>query len=77
MAKSARRVERSPFVMLIAGMIWLANAVIIGVAAMNFTTLGWWAILLIVGGLSSMFLALATIVTGKPEWILLDLILPG
>lgn len=40
--------------------------------------IGWSiAALLIVGGLSSAGLALMTLITGKVEWILLDLLLPG
>lgn len=31
----------------------------------------------IAGGLSSASLATAALVTGKPEWLMLDLILPG
>jgi len=40
--------------------------------------LGWlYATLIIASGLSSAGMAVMTIVTGKSEWLLIDLLLPG
>ena len=71
------KVARSPLVMLVAAVIWLAGAVMTVIGIMNFGHFGWWALLLMAIGITSVFLASATIVTGKPEWIMIDLILPG
>lgn len=75
--KRTGQVKRNPFVMVVAGVIWLTGAVVATLGVMNFGTFGWWAVPLVAGGVSSMFFASATVITGKSEWILLDLILPG
>ena len=77
MTKEKRRVHRDPIVMIFAVVIWLVgvSTALLGIA--YFSSFGWWAIPLIAGGLSSVGFATATMVTGKPEWILIDLILPG
>lgn len=77
MKKQARQVSRNPLVMIIAGVMWLAGFAIAAVVLLNFDAFGWAAIPLIAGGVSSIYFASMTIITGKPEWILLDLVLPG
>ena len=75
--KRTNKVRRNPFLLFVASILWLCGAVVVIIAVTNFAALGWWAIALAAGGLSSMGFATASVVTGKPEWILLDLILPG
>lgn len=47
------------------------------IAATNFSAIGWPAAFMILGGLSTAGFATASIYSGNPSWILLDLILPG
>lgn len=70
-------VHREPIVMIFAVIIWLVGLTTVILGVIYAATFGWWSIPLITGGLSSMGFATVTIVTGKPEWILLDLLLPG
>ncbi len=77
MAKKTENVVRNPIAMLLAGVIMLVGLAIVLLGVTNIGAFGWWSIPLIASGLSSMGFASATIVTGKPEWILLDLLLPG
>lgn len=65
-------------VMIVAALMLLMSLSLVVIGIIYFVNLGWMvAVAIIIGGLGSSSLALTTIVTGKPEWILLDLILPG
>lgn len=75
--KRTDKVKRNPFVLVVASIIWISGAAVVVVAVTDSAALGWWAVPLVAGGFSSMGFATASLVTGKPEWILLDLILPG
>lgn len=69
--------SRNPGVMIVASLILLGGLALVVVGILNLSTLGWFSWILIIGGLSSVGLATMTLVTGKAEWILIDLILPG
>ena len=63
--------------MLLALMLILLGLVIVVVTVLNFSSFGIiFAIFTILGGLSTSGMAIMSIVTGKREWILLDLISP-
>lgn len=47
------------------------------VSVVNYRTLGWWALLGVVSGLWTAFFSLIALKTGRPEWLLLDLIVPS
>lgn len=76
--KKTEKTERNPVVVLLAGVLLLIGLGLVFVAVTNFAVLGWlYATLIIASGLSSAGMAVMTIVTGKSEWLLIDLILPG
>lgn len=72
-----REQSRNPVVMIVASLILLSGLTLVIVGILSLSTFGWFSWLLIFGGLSSVGLATMTLVTGKAEWILIDLILPG
>lgn len=62
----------------VVGIVLLVLALaLICIATINFAVIGWPAILMIIGGLTTSGFAAAAIRTGDPVWILLDLILPN
>lgn len=64
--------------MIVGSLIFLTSLVVVALACLYFMKFGWIvASLTIVGGLSSMFLSVMAMKEGKPEWLLLDLIIPG
>ena len=76
--KKKTKAPRNPLGMVIASLILLFGLTFIVLGCVNFAALGWGtATLLIFSGALSSGLALMTLVTGKLEWILLDLLLPG
>lgn len=76
--KKKTKAPRNPLGMVIASLILLFGVTLIVLGCVNFAAFGWGvASLLLLSGVSSSGLALMTLVTGKLEWILLDLLLPG
>jgi len=76
--KKTEKTERNPVVVLIAAVILLVGLGVVFIGVTNFAALGWlYATLIIASGLSSAGMAVMTIVTGKSEWLLIDLLLPG
>ena len=69
---------RSWALMIVGSLVFLTGLVVVVLACLYFMNFGWLvAILMIIGGLSSMFLSVLAMKDGKPEWLLLDLIIPG
>ena len=63
---------------IVASIILLFGLVLVTFGIIGFESLGWLtAIFVILSGATSAGLATMSLITGKPEWILLDLILPG
>lgn len=75
--KPAARQRPSLALVLMASIMLLLDAalIILGVAYM--ASFGWFSAVLILAGVSSGYLAIMSLITGKPEWLLLDLILPN
>lgn len=69
---------RSWALMIVGSLIFLTGLVVVTLACLYFMNFGWIvASLMVAGGLSSMFLSVLAMKEGKPEWLLLDLIIPG
>lgn len=74
--------EPEPFVSptitrTVASVLLVIGLFLIYIAVTNYAALGMWPALLIgAGGASTSMLALTTIITADPSWIMLDLILP-
>lgn len=49
----------------------------IAMVVMNYQALGWMAYAIFFGSAATIYFPIKAIQTGDPEWILLDLILPG
>lgn len=76
--KKTEKTERNPVVVLLASVLLLIGLGLVFVVVTNFAVLGWlYAILIIASGLSSAGMAVMAIFTGKSEWQLIDLLLPG
>lgn len=72
-----KKQPRNLLAMLFASLILLAGLILVALGILNFSAFGWVSWLLIVSGLTSVSLATMTLATGRAEWILIDLILPG
>ena len=69
---------RSWALMIVGTIVFLVGATVVTLGCLHFAVFGWLvASIMIVGGLSSMYLSVAAMVEGKPEWLLLDLIIPS
>ena len=78
MKKNKPTSDRNPVVVYVAIIMLIMDIALVALGIIYFTNLGWMvAGSMIIGGVGSGYLAVMSIVTGKPEWILLDLILPG
>lgn len=76
--KATEKNERNPVVMLLAVVMLLIGMGLMFIGVTNFASLGWlYAMLIIASGFGTTSLAAAALVTGKGEWLLIDLILPG
>lgn len=65
-------------VRLIAALTLAFELTIAVLAAVNLTGFGWFVnSLLVLGALGSSYFSLRSLVSGRPEWLLLDLLLPG
>ncbi|MBH1980752.1 hypothetical protein I8H83_04195 [Candidatus Saccharibacteria bacterium] len=65
-------------VRVVASVLLVIGIFLIYIAATNYEMLGIWpAILIGFGGVTTSGLAIVSIITADPTWIMLDLILPG
>jgi nicotinamide riboside transporter PnuC len=62
---------------LIASTVIVLNIAMVYLGITYMSTLGWWSPVLIIGGVSSMAMAVIAIKQNDPTWLLLDLILPN
>lgn len=77
MANKKPKQQLNPGAMILAIIMIFTGAVIAYLGIVNFEIYGaLWATLAIISGLTSVCFSITAIVTGKQEWILLDLILP-
>lgn len=75
--KSATQVPPKPVVRAVAAVLLAGSIVVMYVVTVNFSTIGWPAAAFFLGALTTAGFSLASLITGDPEWILLDLIIPG
>lgn len=75
--KPAAQIPSKSVVRVVAALLFAGGVALMYLTATNLSTLGWPAIALFIGGLTTAGFAVTSFVTGDPEWILLDLILPG
>ncbi len=68
---------RNWFLIFIASILLVLGLAIVVAAIMNFTTFGWWSLLIGLSGLTTIVAAVMSIIKNDPSWILLDLIIPG
>lgn len=59
----------------VASVLLAISLFVVYVALTSWQELGWWAVLIILGAISSTILEVTALVTGDSEWILLDLVL--
>lgn len=64
-------------VRVVATVLLLIDLVLIAVLVLNYQTLQWTGWLLLIGAATSMYFPIMALKTGDPEWVLLDLIIPG
>lgn len=57
--------------------LFIIGVVFMFIAVTNVQALGWFSLGIFLGGFGTSGLAVAAIYTGNPEWVLLDIILPG
>lgn len=75
--KSASQIPPPGMVRFVALIMLLADAAVVVLAVTNFQALGWLAWLAIIGSVGTIYFPIKSLQTGDPEWILLDLMLPG
>lgn len=76
--KSAKyKIPSSGVVRTVAAVLLLIDLAIIAVLGISFQTLDWTGYLLMIGAVVSMYFPVKALQTGDPEWVLLDLIIPG
>jgi hypothetical protein len=75
--KVVTQIPPKPVVRLVAALLLIGGLVIMYLAVVGYTTLGWPAIILFFSGLTTAGFATISLISGDPEWILLDLIIPG
>lgn len=68
--------KRSPLLIVMSTIIFCAGLLSIYLAVMYVHNLGWQAIFVGLAGLTSATLAATAFVKNKPEWLLLDLVVP-
>lgn len=78
----AKRKKKYPIpgtgVVRATGVVLLSiDILLMTVAVMNYQVLGWTAYAIFFGSAATIYFPIKAIQTGDPEWILLDLILPG
>lgn len=59
----------------VASVLLAITFFLIYIALTSWQELGWWAVLIVLGAISSTILEVTALVTGDSEWILLDLVL--
>lgn len=69
--------ERNWPLVVIALIVIAINAVLLVIGLANTATLGWWALLIALAALTSIFLSVMAIKQNNPAWLLLDLIIPN
>lgn len=73
----SKKRDRNWILVSLAGALILLDLLIIGTILFNGPSIRWWEYGLILGALSSMYLACKAIKTNNPVWLLLDLVLPN
>lgn len=61
----------------VAAVLLLIDLAIIAVLVISFQTLDWTGYLLMIGAVASTYFPVKALQTCDPEWVLLDLIIPG
>ena len=75
--KRTKNKERNWLLVVVASVVILCDTALLVVAAINTSTLGWWALGIAVGAILSLYLSIVAIKTNNPAWLLLDFILPN
>ena len=75
--KKEQTIERNWALVVIASIMIIINLVLLVIASMYWSALGWWAPVITVGAIVSIYLSVEAIRTNDPTWLLLDLILPS
>ena len=77
MKHSSKSTSRNWGLIIISSILFLGGSTLVVLAAINVASFGWWSLALGLSGLGTMGVAIMSIVTNDPAWILLDLILPN
>ena len=79
MAKSKTKYPIPPrwFVRTTGQVLLLADILLMTLAILNYESLGWTAYIIFFGSAATIYFPIKAIQTGDPEWVLLDLIIPG
>lgn len=75
--KPKARQRPSSALIVMATILLVLDAALIILGVVYMASFGWFSAVLILAGVSSGYLAIMSLITGKPEWLLLDLILPN
>ena len=75
--KKEQKIERNWALVVIASIMIIINLALLVIASMYWSALGWWAPVIVVGAIVSIYLSIEAIRTNDPTWLLLDLILPS
>lgn len=67
------QIPSKPVVRAVASVLLVIGLIHMYLAVIHYSTLGWAALFLFLGGFSISGFALVALKTGNPEWILLDL----
>ncbi len=75
--KGSEQIPPKGVVRFVAAIILVIGVALMVIAVTNAVALGWYALLVFVSGLTSAGFAVVALRTGKPEWILLDMLFPS
>jgi formate hydrogenlyase subunit 3/multisubunit Na+/H+ antiporter MnhD subunit len=77
MTKKQKNAERNWAVVIVGSIYMLLGLALVVVAALNIHVFGWGSLLLGLAGATPITASIIAIVENDPNWILLDLIIPG
>lgn len=75
--KKVHKPVRNWALVVIASSYILVNIILIVIAVLFWSDLGWWAPIITVGAVVSIYFSIEAIRKNEPAWLLLDLILPN
>lgn len=75
--KKKEKHGRNWALVVVASIVITLNTGLLIAVSLSTATLGWWALVIVIGAISSIWLSVTAIKKNDPTWLLLDMILPN